>query len=204
MEIEYLTGIALVKYAQQQIEKNLTSGDYVIDATVGNGHDTLFLARHIGSDGKVFGFDLQSLALHKTCVRLQQAGMLDQRIELFRASHAQMLEYLSPAYNQRIAAVMFNLGYLPGGGNKTIITQADTTLPALNASLKLLKGQGCISIMVYPGHPGGFQESLAVYRWCRQLHPRLYKTRASYLAGVKKAAPSWLYITKAGGTLAGA
>lgn len=38
-------------------------GDTVIDATAGNGHDTVFLAQLVGRQGRVWAFDVQSSAL---------------------------------------------------------------------------------------------------------------------------------------------
>ena len=38
-------------------------GDYAVDATLGNGHDTCFLAKIVGDNGKVFGFDIQKRQL---------------------------------------------------------------------------------------------------------------------------------------------
>ena len=38
-------------------------GDYAVDATLGNGHDTCFLAEIVGDSGKVFGFDIQKKRL---------------------------------------------------------------------------------------------------------------------------------------------
>ena len=38
-------------------------GDLVVDATLGNGFDTLFLAKAVGPQGKVIGFYIQECAI---------------------------------------------------------------------------------------------------------------------------------------------
>lgn len=50
--------------------------------------------------------------------------------------------------------VAFNLGYLPGG-DKTIITESQTTAEAFNVAMEILMPGGLISLVVYVGHPGG-------------------------------------------------
>lgn len=135
----------------------LRSGDWAIDATVGNGRDTLFLAERVGPDGRVFGFDIQAGALSAAQRRL---GMREN-VTLLHASHADMLRQLPADAAGRIAAIMFNLGYLPGG-DKTVITTAATTIAALDVSLALLRGGGRLSAVVYPGHDGGAAETVAV------------------------------------------
>ena len=70
-----------------------------------------------------------------------------------------------------VAVVMFNLGYLPGG-DKSLVTRPDTTLPALRAALDLLAPGGLVSVVAYPGHFGGAEESEAVEAFLRDLPPR--------------------------------
>jgi ubiquinone/menaquinone biosynthesis C-methylase UbiE len=69
-----MTKLSLVQQAHQAVEAVLKPGDITIDATVGNGHDTLFLATRVGATGKVYGFDIQQEALDSAYQRLQQAG----------------------------------------------------------------------------------------------------------------------------------
>ena len=47
-------------------------GDFCIDATAGNGHDTVFLCSLVGETGRVLAFDIQPPAVENTNARLQQ------------------------------------------------------------------------------------------------------------------------------------
>jgi len=49
----------VLQYAQQLLKATVEEGDTVVDATAGNGHDTLFLAQLVGDSGQVYAFDVQ-------------------------------------------------------------------------------------------------------------------------------------------------
>ena len=153
----------LTDLAHDVIAGHLHTGDIVIDATMGNGHDTLFLAQRVGKTGHVYAFDLQQQAIEQTRGRLERHGVAD-RVTLFRNSHAEMAMALPPGIAGNVAAVVFNLGYLPGG-EKSVTTTAGSTLTALDASLALLRPGGLISLLVYVGHPGGMDEDEAIREW---------------------------------------
>ena len=159
--------ISLLETAHTVVQNHLSSGGFAVDATLGNGHDTLFLAQTVGEHGHVFGFDIQSKAVDTTNQRLQQHG-LAPRATLYHASHADMLEKIPKSMQGKIQALMFNLGYLPGA-DKSLITQSASTLQALTASLVLLAKGGVITVMAYPGHTGGDQESETLAAWCADL-----------------------------------
>lgn len=167
-----MTRISLVDEAHKAVRKILKSGDCAVDATVGNGHDTAFLARQVGPDGRVFGFDIQKKALEITRQRLQQNHSLNQ-VQLFQANHVQLRALIPGRFHGRIQAIMFNLGYLPGG-DKTVITRTESTLAALEDSLKILSPEGLLSVLAYPGHPGGDRESENVLDWIRRLDSNHY------------------------------
>jgi len=157
----------LTKLCHQHVQQRLHPGDCAVDATVGNGHDTLFLSREVSEQGIVFGFDIQQAALASTRRRLEEAPS-PATIELFLASHAHLKDLIPRQYHHKVKVVMFNLGYLPGG-DKGIITQSESTLSALNQACELICPGGLITVMVYPGHSGGDVESQAVLEWCTQL-----------------------------------
>lgn len=142
------------------------AGDTVVDATVGNGHDTLYLAKLVGPTGRVVGFDVQAAAILATRQRLEAAG---QTAELHEESHAALPDHVGPG----LAAAMFNLGYLPGA-NKAVTTRREETLPALAAALALLRPGGGITVVCYPGHAGGDAEADAVNAWAAGLAPKEY------------------------------
>lgn len=162
-----LLPISLVKEAHNAIADLLQPGDIAIDATCGNGHDTLFLAEQVGITGKVYGFDIQQRALDSTTLKLNEHQQFSQ-VELICAGHENIEQYVQTQHQHNITAIMFNLGYLPGS-NKSIITQAETTLAALKAACRLLKSSGLITIIAYPGHQGGPQELESLQNWVSEL-----------------------------------
>lgn len=135
----------------------LRKGDVVIDATCGNGHDTLALLRMVADKtggGCVYAMDIQKVALESTSVLLGQSlsPVEKEHVELFLMCHSKMDEIVPSGVDVRLVA--FNLGYLPGG-EKSIITRSNTTLLALEAAKRILAPGGLITAVVYVGHPGG-------------------------------------------------
>ncbi len=157
-----------LKVSHDYMEQIIQPGDTVIDATVGNGKDTLFLAGLVGETGHVFGFDVQPLALERTREKLEAAG-LSGRVTLVCDGHQHMEQYA--AFGIRFAA--FNLGYLPGA-DKQVTTMTDTTLAAIEAALRLLAPKAMCSVCVYPGHEEGRRELEAVFRLLSSLDARKY------------------------------
>ncbi|MFP4244022.1 MAG: class I SAM-dependent methyltransferase [Ectothiorhodospira sp.] len=153
----------LTARAHAEVAARLLPGAPVVDATAGNGHDTRFLAEAVGASGRVWAFDVQIPALEATQRRLKAAGVA-QRVSLIHAGHETLAAHLPPGVRGRLGAVMFNLGYLPGGDHARI-TRPDTTLAALETALEWLHPRGLISLMVYRGHPGGEAEYAAVRAW---------------------------------------
>jgi ubiquinone/menaquinone biosynthesis C-methylase UbiE len=150
----------LTRKAHLIVREYLQPGDQAVDATAGNGHDSLFLAEQVGGKGKVFAFDIQEQALNTTAERLRKAGQ-EQQVALVHRGHEHLRDSLPRESIGRIRAVMFNLGYLPHG-NKATITRQDNTLPALEQAHAVLVPGGIISVLAYRGHGGGLEESLAV------------------------------------------
>jgi len=155
---------SLLEQAHDLIVDVLEQGDAAVDATLGNGHDTLFLARCVGRAGKVFGFDVQQAAVGNAGKRLDDAGVDSGCYALFCESHADMALHITT----KVKAVMFNLGYLPGG-DKKIITQAHSTVAALSAAIESLSCGGILTVMCYPGHDGGADEADLVTNFVDEL-----------------------------------
>ena len=158
-----------------------------VDATCGNGHDTLWLAE---SCDKVYGFDIQESAISRTAALLEAHGLAD-RTQLYCDSHANMTKYIS----EEIAVIVFNLGYLPSG-DKSITTDAQTTLSALASSLSLLRVDGLLCVTMYPGHPAGKSEREAVLAWAALLDKRAYHCIHTDMLNQPDSAPEILFITK--------
>ncbi|CAN1263220.1 Putative rRNA methylase YtqB [Linum perenne] len=139
-------------------------GDTVIDATCGNGHDTLAMLKLVADEsgrGRVYGLDIQKDALNSSSSLLDESLTPKERelVKLFGICHSRM-EGILPE-NSPVRLVAFNLGYLPGG-NKDVITVPETTRLALDAAKRILLSGGLISLVVYIGHPGGREELEAV------------------------------------------
>lgn len=143
-------------FARQLVAEALSPGDTAVDATCGNGHDTVFLAELAGKDGRVLAMDIQAQAIEKTRQRLEAAGLAGN-VELILDGHENLAKYLPGP----VKAVMFNLGYLPGGDHN-LVTKPETTVAAVAAAAENLAGGGIITLVVYTGHPGGGEEYRAV------------------------------------------
>lgn len=137
----------------------------VVYATIGNGHDTTYLARLVGPQGHVYGFDIQPAAIQATQAALK-AEHLEKSVTLTHAGHETVAQVL-PA-DQPIKSAIFNLGYLPGG-DKTIVTKPATTLTAIDALEQRLTPNGLIILLVYTGHPGGQAEADALEQHVAEL-----------------------------------
>lgn len=135
-------------------------GDIVVDATVGNGNDTLVLASLVGPTGTVYGFDVQPIALDVTKAKLERAGM---KATLFCESHDGMVHMLPPDVRGTLRACCFNLGYLPGG-DKSITTHVASTISAVRAAYDMLADTGLITIVAYQ-HDEGRVELAELRRW---------------------------------------
>ena len=152
-----------LEMAHDFLAQVITQEDIVVDATMGNGHDTLFLAKLAK---QVYAFDIQEQALEKTSQRLQEAGLTN--VELLLQGHETVDQFVREA-----KAGIFNLGYLPSA-DKSIITQPQTTIEALEKLCHLLVKGGRIAIMIYYGHEGGDIEKDAVMDFVSQLPQQEY------------------------------
>jgi trans-aconitate methyltransferase len=174
------------------IMRNFVSdGDKAVDATCGNGHDTSLLAALVGSSGQVWGFDIQEQAIAETRRMLSEAGLAGQ-VTLLQTGHEEMGLHV----NGPVKAVLFNLGYLPGG-DRCVITRPETTLIAMDQSLKLLARGGILMVTVYPGHGGGVTEQQMVDSWATALEQREYHSWRMGQINVSSDAPYTLLIQKA-------
>ncbi|WP_367294032.1 class I SAM-dependent methyltransferase [Lactococcus lactis] len=163
-----------LEMAHWMLKDIIKTNDVVVDATMGNGYDTQFLAE-LGAN--VYAFDVQEEALNATEKRLDEAGIKNQIFEknlsnlltepsvnLVLSGHEKLSEYVK----EPIKAAIFNLGYLPKT-DKSVVTKADTTLTALDALTNQLVVGGRIAIMIYYGHEGGMEEKDAVIKWTSSL-----------------------------------
>ena len=157
----------VLQYAQFLLKEAIEEGDTAIDATAGNGHDTLFLAQLVGENGQVYSFDIQQEAVNSTQHRLLD-NSLEQRAIVIHDGHENIAKYVDTP----IAAAIFNLGYLPGSDHG-IVTKPNTTIQAIEQLLTLLKIGGIIILVVYHGHEGGKEERDSLLQYVSAL-PQKY------------------------------
>jgi len=147
-----------LKLAKSYWKDLLKPSDLAIDATCGNGHDTLFLAEICS----VIGLDIQSQAIESTQSLLEKH---QKKALLYHMSHADIDTIPLPRPPKLI---VYNLGYLPRG-DKSITTMVNTTVESVEKSLTLLAPDGALSITCYPGHEEGKKEEEILEKWIAKL-----------------------------------
>lgn len=150
------------------IKEAVCPGDRVVDATAGNGHDTLFLAELVGENGHVTAFDIQTQAIDNTRRRLKEAGVAE-RVTLILDGHENMKRYV----DKPVKTVVFNFGYLPGGDH-AVCTRKDTSMAAISAALDLISEDGMVVLGIYYGGDSGFEEKDALIAFLKGLNPHDY------------------------------
>jgi len=150
----------LVEQVHHRLAEIIRAGDMVVDATVGNGHDTFALAELVGEHGRVFAFDVQAEAIASA-----QGRVPHHWVTWIHAGHETLAEHLPP--DVELGAFVFNTGYLPGGDHG-VVTRSETTLAALKAACERLRPGGVVSVILYRGHAGGMEESKSVERWLKE------------------------------------
>ena len=172
------------------LRQAVAPGDRVVDATMGNGHDTLFLCQLVGERGRVYAFDVQEKAVESTKKRLEEAGVLS-RAALFCLGHEQMAEKVKGP----VSAVVFNLGWLPGGDH-TVTTHWETTEKAVESALSLLKPLGVLVICAYPGHAEGDRERSALTAFLSALAPQRFNVLHQKFLNAGPGAPECFAVQK--------
>lgn len=172
------------------LRQAVAPGDRVVDATMGNGHDTLFLCQLVGEKGRVYAFDVQEKAVESTKKRLEEAGVLS-RAALFCLGHEQMAEKVK----EPVSAVVFNLGWLPGGDH-TVTTHWETTEKAVESALSLLKPLGVLVICAYPGHAEGDRERSALTAFLSALAPQRFNVLHQKFLNAGPGAPECFAVQK--------
>lgn len=159
----------ITEWCQHFIRYHVQQGDICIDATAGNGYDTLTLCEAVGDSGKVIAFDIQEMAVEHTIERLREYQML-HRAEVVLDSHVNMGKY---AEEESVSCIVFNFGYLPGGSHR-LATQKETSIQAVESGLRLLKKGGMMSLCIYSGGDSGFEERDALLRFLKGLNHKKY------------------------------
>ncbi len=176
--------------AADYLRRFLLPGDIAIDATMGNGHDTQFLCEMVGENGHVYAFDVQPQAVSNTHDRLEACG-LRSRATLICDSHEHIDQYV----NAPVQAIVFNLGWLPGG-DKSITTQWLSTRKAIDSALRLLAPHGICVICVYPGHDEGDREREGLMGMLSALRPQEFNVLHHCFINAGAGAPECFLIQK--------
>ncbi|HEY8361399.1 MAG TPA: class I SAM-dependent methyltransferase [Tissierellaceae bacterium] len=180
-----------IKISRDFILNFVKEGQVVLDCTVGNGNDTLLLARCVGPQGKVYGFDIQKEAIESTKEKLACEN-LDNRVILILDGH----ENIDIHINEKLDFIIYNLGYLPGS-DKSIITKKETTLISLKKALEMLKENGLLLITCYTGHKGGLEEKDAVENFLVNLDQKKFNVLKYEFINQKNNPPVLYAIEKA-------
>lgn len=189
-----LFGMKMQQFAELIWKSLLLPGDTVIDATVGAGHDTLFLAKLLAGSGMLYGYDIQEEAIQRSQKRLLDHlgpdGM--QNIRLITCSHTEL-----KAVQAKL--IVYNLGYLPRS-EKSLTTHLESTLESLKLAQTLIVPGGMISMMCYSGHEEGQREkkglidyasTLSKEEWSASLHERInHQSAPALLLISRKPHPS--------------
>ena len=155
-----------LKLSHEYICANVNIGDTVVDATCGRGRDTLLLAHLVKENGSVFSFDIQSAALEEAHELIKKEAL--NNVTLINDSHHNLKNYVSSA-----KCVVFNFGFLPGGDH-SIFSKPETSIPAIDAALDIITEDGFISICSYYGGPNGFEERDAILSHLSKLDNKKY------------------------------
>jgi predicted methyltransferase len=169
----------------------ILQGEWVIDATAGNGYDTVFLAECVGATGKVLAFDVQDAAIQSARAKALECGVAEQ-VTFFHESHGNMEKYAAPG---TVSAVMFNLGYLPGNDHD-LTTEKECTLAALRSAAHLMRPGAVLSVICYPGHPAGKIEAIAVEDQLASMSADGWRTVKYGAIGTRRPAPFLLLAVK--------
>lgn len=176
-----------VSITKEFIKNYIKDGQVVLDATVGNGNDTVLMAERVGASGRIYGFDIQQIAIDNT-MKILKENKLEDRVTLIKDSHEDLDKYITDPLD----FIIYNLGYLPNG-DKNIITQTESTRKSIISSLKLLNKNGLLLINSYIGHDGGKEENLAIENMLKELDQKKYNVlKHSFIN--QKNDPPILYI----------
>lgn len=157
----------VLPFAKRLLKQAVGQGDIAVDATLGNGNDTAFLAELVGPTGKVYGFDIQKAAVDSTKLRLQELGLSECAV-LFHKGHEHIMNSVLADHFGKIRGAIFNLGYLPGG-DKSIVTKSETTMSAVEQLLEIMAPEGIIVLVIYHGHFEGARERDDLLQYVRKL-----------------------------------
>lgn len=168
-------------------------GASFIDATAGNGHDALCIAREALTfpGTHLTCIDIQEKALKATQKRLAEHLSIPilSKITYVHASHETLPTTPTPP-----SLIIYNLGYLPGA-DKSLTTTASSTLSSLKQALQILAPGGLISLTFYPGHDEGKCEYHLILPFLKKLPPLQFTLSSPFISDIEHA-PKLYIISK--------
>lgn len=182
-----------VEFSHWILNNYLENNKVLIDATCGNGKDTLFLADKLDNDGKLYAFDIQEKAIKNTKSIIEENNYNIQ-IDYINDGHENIDNYV----DEEIDGIIYNLGFLPGS-DKDIKTKKDTTIESLKKSLDFLVEGGLIVVVIYSEHEGGREEKEAVLNFSEKLDYKKYNVLHYHFINQKKTPPEVIAIKKRNG-----
>jgi len=188
--------LQITEWCHRFIREQVQPGDICIDATAGNGNDTLLLHELVGEDGYVFAFDIQEEAIIRTAQLVDDAGVPGEA-EYFVCGHEQMKQRIPEEVHGQICCVMFNFGYLPGGSHD-LSTTLDTSLEGIKQGLELLQVDGLMSLLIYSGGDTGFDEKEGILQYVKNLNSKQYLVITNEYANRPNHPPMLVLIYKLG------
>lgn len=159
----------ITEFVHHFLECHVKPGDVCIDATMGNGNDTLKLCELVGEQGKVYAFDIQKQALENTKKLLTDQGVI-HIASLILDSHTHMQSHIQ---ENQVDCIVFNFGYLPSGDHN-LATKTETSIEAVTQGLSLLRKGGLMTLCIYSGKDSGFEERDALLTFLKDLDTKKY------------------------------
>jgi 16S rRNA G1207 methylase RsmC len=174
-------------------KKLLQEKDIVIDATCGNGKDSLVLAKLLHPlNGSLLCIDIQKQAIENT-ENLLKNEIPDflPNVEFLHQSHCKLPPI---SKEQSLKLIVWNLGYLPKG-DKSITTKTESTWESIAQGMETLSAGGVICITCYPGHLEGKKEQEHLLNNLSSLNPHLW-CFTSFFWPNRHESPSLFFIQK--------
>lgn len=161
----------IIPFAHHLLEESVQAGDTVVDATCGNGNDTLVLCQLVGETGQVYAVDIQKQAIESTKKRIEENNF--SNVTYVHDSHSNLKHYLPEDLKGKLGGAIFNLGYLPRS-DKKVITKGDSTIAAIETLLEYIRKKALVVIVIYHGHEGGAEEKDAVLHYVKNLDQKKF------------------------------
>lgn len=183
--------LSAVELCHRFLESTIPTGGSFLDATCGNGHDTLFLCRKASPNGRVLAMDIQPAAVEATNRLLAEHGLRGVGRAIV-CNHRDLGHLVPPG---TLDAAVFNFGWLPGADH-AVHSAAESTLPALQAALDALKPGGVLAAVLYSGKVIGDGEKQAALEFFRSLPLTKYTVLVCEFANWAPTAPLPCFVLK--------